>query len=57
MHACRIHLPKGSSVELPGYLPVIVIVLVFVFLGYDISAAIAAVIAAGAAARELRRAA
>ncbi|WP_306945439.1 hypothetical protein [Streptomyces sp. B4I13] len=50
---CRIHLPKGSSVDLPGYLPVIVVVLVL--LGYDISAAIAAVIAAGAAARELGR--
>ncbi|MER6160317.1 hypothetical protein ABT147_32990 [Streptomyces sp. NPDC001868] len=55
MHTCRIHLPKGSSIDLPGYLPVIVIVVVFVLLGYDISAAIAAVIAVGAAARELGR--
>ncbi|MEU5583445.1 hypothetical protein ABZ791_28810 [Streptomyces huasconensis] len=55
MYTCRIHLPKGSSVDLPGYLPVIVIVVVLVLLGYDISAAIAAVIAVGAAARELGR--
>ncbi|MFB6931385.1 hypothetical protein [Streptomyces chartreusis] len=53
MQPYRIALPKGGFVDLPGYFPVIVVVLVLVLLGYDVGSAIAAVIAVGAAAREL----
>ncbi|WP_405681224.1 hypothetical protein OG239_00140 [Streptomyces sp. NBC_00868] len=50
-----IGLPSGSSVTVPAVFPVGVIVIVLVVLGYDLSAAVAALIAMGAAARELTR--
>ncbi|QKZ19084.1 hypothetical protein [Streptomyces chartreusis] len=53
MQSYRIALPKGGFFDLPGYYPVIVVVLVLVLLGYDVGSAVAAVIAVGAAAREL----
>ncbi|MER6564106.1 hypothetical protein ABT300_41580 [Streptomyces sp. NPDC001027] len=53
MQTYRLCLPKGGFVDLPGYYPVIVVVLVLVLLGSDLSSAVAAVIAMGAAAREL----
>ncbi|MFD9411427.1 hypothetical protein ACFWBN_31010 [Streptomyces sp. NPDC059989] len=54
-NAFCIGLPNGSTVTLPAVLPVGVIVIVLVVLGYDLSAAVAALIAMGAAARELTR--
>ncbi|MFC9297075.1 hypothetical protein ACFTWH_18015 [Streptomyces sp. NPDC057011] len=54
-NAFCIGLPNGGSVTVPAVLPVGVIVIVLVLLGYDLSAAVAALIAMGAAARELTR--
>lgn len=48
-------LPGGGSFTVPALVPVAVIVIVLVVLGYDLSAAVAALIAMGAAARETGR--
>lgn len=46
-------LPQGREFTIPAYIPVAIIVIVLVVLGYDVSAAVTAVVAMGAAAREL----
>ncbi|WP_327350261.1 hypothetical protein [Streptomyces sp. NBC_01304] len=51
-----IGLPSGRRFAVPALLPVGTLVIVLVSLGYDVSAAIAALLAVGAASRELTRA-
>ncbi|MEW2418657.1 hypothetical protein AB0953_33965 [Streptomyces sp. NPDC046866] len=48
-------LPGGGSFSVPALVPGAVIVIVLVVLGYDLSAAVAALVAMGAAARETGR--
>ncbi|MFF2750668.1 hypothetical protein ACFVVA_34685 [Kitasatospora sp. NPDC058048] len=48
-----IHLPGNRTLGVPWILPTGVAVVVLVVLGYDVQAAIAAVLATGAVAREL----
>ncbi|MDX3536939.1 hypothetical protein PV721_21685 [Streptomyces sp. MB09-01] len=48
-------LPGGRSFTVPTLLPVAVIVIVLVALGYDLSAAVAALVTMAAAARETGR--
>lgn len=45
-------LPRDREFAVPAYIPVAIIVIVLVVLGYDVSAAVTAVVAMGAAARE-----
>ncbi len=48
-----IHLPGGRTIGVPWIVPTGVTVVVLVVLGYDVQAAVAAVLAMGAVAREL----
>ena len=50
--ALCVPLPQGHEFAVPTYVPVSIIVIVLVALGYDVSAAVTAVVAMGAAARE-----
>ena len=48
-----IPLPAGRELALPAYVPVSIIVIVLVAFGYEVSAAVTAVVAIAAASREL----
>lgn len=54
-HALCVSLPGGRTLTVPPVVPVLVVVVVLVALGYDETAALATILAAGTAARELQR--